>query len=204
MVFAGSRYGGWWYNEALVSQGSIVYSFGLGEDTSFDEYLLQKGIDVYGFDPTPKSRRYVTGRRELFGNVGKFHYTAEGLSVEETFLEFTLPENPAHVSMRQGVHDGMGDVVVLKVDTLKKFMSRNGHEHIDVLKLDIESSEYDVLEEMIESQHFPFVQLLVEFHQRFDGIGEERHRKILDGLRRSGFIVLHQDDSQDEISFQKI
>jgi hypothetical protein len=42
-------------------------------------------------------------------------------------------------------------------------MKRNGHNHIDLLKIDIEGSEYEVLEDLLR-RRLPVNQVLVEFH----------------------------------------
>ena len=203
LTFAGSKYGGWWYNAALLDKSSVIYSFGLGEDTSWDEALLHEGLDVYGFDPTPKSAAYVLSREQLRAQPGSFHFTAEGLYNESTLLTFTMPKDSSHVSLEQGAHDDRGPLLHLKVDSLRNFMRRNGHEHIDVLKLDIESSEYTVLEGLIRDRFLPFTQLLVEFHQRFASVGSTRHAALLRSLHDNGFQSTHQE-SESEISFQRL
>jgi hypothetical protein len=46
-------------------------------------------------------------------------------------------------------------------------MERNGHDFIDVLKVDIEANEYDALDVFIDSFHgepLPFGQLQIEVH----------------------------------------
>ena len=66
LTHAGTQYGGWTYNEAPLNQSSIVYSVGLGEDTSWDEEIIHRhNLTVWGFDPTPKSLIYVKGRKQL-------------------------------------------------------------------------------------------------------------------------------------------
>lgn len=201
--FSGSEYGGWWYNAAGLPAHPIVYSFGLGEDTSWDEAMLRLGARVYGFDPTPRASVYVQSRDELRQARGSFVYTKEGLAVEKGTVRFTMPKNPSHVSLRKGVFSKIGDTLELQVDTLDDFMKRNGHKSIDILKIDIEGAEYEVLEDLSRRKNFPFTQLLVEFHQRFEGIGEERHQKVLNELLHNGFVILKSTTSH-EISFQKV
>ena len=56
------NYGGYCLCETsrLVDQSAVVYSFGIGEDISFDEGLIiSYNISVYGFDPTPRSIEFV-------------------------------------------------------------------------------------------------------------------------------------------------
>ena len=54
-----------------------------------------------------------------------------------------------------------------KMYTLRTLMERNGHDFIDVLKIDIEGNEFDSLEVFIDSFHgepLPFGQLQLEVH----------------------------------------
>ncbi len=126
----GSAYGGWWYDSNTITDGAVIYSFGLGEDTSWDEALIRRGANVYGFDPTPRSVSYVNSRQELNNGPGIFNHTAEGLWTEDTTLTFTLPDNPAHISLRAGEHDGKQGAISLKVNTLSNFLDANGHSKI--------------------------------------------------------------------------
>ena len=199
---SGTSYGGWCYNSALIQPGAVVYSFGLGEDTSWDEALLLRGVDVYGFDPTPKSSVYVASRAELKGKKGKFHYTAEGLSTRKYMAVFTKPANPDHVSMREGNHSGLGSMIEVPVNTLYNFMEMNGHTHLDILKLDIEGTEYEVLQDLIAKNFLPFKQLLVEFHQRFNAQNTRIHQATVNGLLTKGFVITRNERDQ-EICFEK-
>lgn len=54
-----------------------------------------------------------------------------------------------------------------KMYTLRTLMERNGHDFIDVLKIDIEGNEFDSLEVFIDGFHgkpLPFGQLQLEVH----------------------------------------
>ena len=203
LVFEGSKYGGWWFDDSVLGNNPIVYSFGLGEDTSWDERMLARGAQVYGFDPTTKAAAYVSTRKELRSQKGQFYYVQKGIAKSKGTLDFTLPLNPEHVSVRQGKHDGLGTFVRLQVDSLQGFMTENGHTHIDILKMDVEGAEYDVLEDFIQNSYFPFTQLLVEFHQRFESVDANRHARLLRDLQNYGFFVTKSRADQ-EFSFKKI
>lgn len=54
----GSTYGGWHVVPDGISPESVVYSFGIGEDISFDTaFIATYGTTVHAFDPTPKLLR---------------------------------------------------------------------------------------------------------------------------------------------------
>src|SRR5512140_3346052 len=56
----GTVYGGWTVCPDLLHRESIIYSFGVGEDISFDLGIIQRfGATVHAFDPTPRSIEWV-------------------------------------------------------------------------------------------------------------------------------------------------
>eukprot|EP01084_Bolivina_argentea_P276634 472051_1 len=80
------------------------------------------------------------------------------------------------------------NMISAKVNTLQNWMKRFNHNYIDILKMDIEGSEYDVLEQLIKDNILPFTQLLVEFHHRFyDGIYQQKHQFVTNELIKHGF-----------------
>src|SRR5436190_1739795 len=59
----GSSYGGRMILANSLHASSVVYSFGIGRDISFDESIIEKyGCDVHGFDPTPGAIDFVRQR----------------------------------------------------------------------------------------------------------------------------------------------
>lgn len=183
----------------------IGYGVGCGEDVSWDVGMAQRyGFDMFLYDPTPKSIAYVTKVQKRYPN--KIKFTPEGLAAKEGILTFTKPQMNSHVSMRVGVHSkDPKKILTLKVNTLKNWMQKNNHTYLDVFKIDIEGSEYDVLEQFIELQWFPFTQLLIEFHQRWfsDGFNNPRHQAILKGLKDAGFVAYAKRHGNQEISYIK-
>jgi FkbM family methyltransferase len=195
----GSEYGGWTYDPSNLNSTSVVYSVGIGEDTSWDEAIMDKhNLHVWGFDPTPKALRYVESRSEL--STPNFHMIPEGLSTSKRVATFTMPANPDHVSMREGAHGNMGEEVEVNVNTLENWMKENEHKHLDILKIDIEGSEYDVLEDWVSRNFFPMDQLLVEWHFRFFDDGKQRHNRLLDGLKSRGWQVVYTSPSGQEMT----
>ena len=56
----GNEYGGFFVCPDYLTENSIVYSFGIGEDISFDlDIVRNHGCSVFGFDPTPKSIAWI-------------------------------------------------------------------------------------------------------------------------------------------------
>ena len=116
-----------------------------------------------------------------------------------------MPANPDHVSMQQAdlAEQGMTQTVTVPVTTLSALMQERGHSYLDILKIDIEGSEYGVLEQMIEQNIMPFTQLLVEYHDCFLS-DKSRHNKLLQALKQAGFAELWSGHKGQEVGYIKV
>ncbi len=195
----GNAYGGFYLIESLLSSESQVYSFGIGEDTSFDTELIQKHkCKVFGFDPTPKSIKWV----ESHETPANFHFFEFGIGKTSREEKFFLPKNPNHVSGSAISQPNVSDqnFVSVELKTLADTMTELGHHKLDVLKMDIEGSEYEVLPSILEAE-FEIDQILVEFHERFFPNGKEKTKAILGLMKSHGFEIFGISPSHEEISF---
>jgi FkbM family methyltransferase len=161
LQWLGSEYGGWFVCPDLVKDDSIVYSFGIGDDISFDVGIINKfDCNVRGYDPTPVSLEFLKnaqkGKKFIINEVGLSYY--DGL---ETFF---LPQ-PGNVSCSVVKKDESTESVDLKVMKLSTIMRENNHSSIDLLKMDIEGGEIKVLDNIIEEQ-INIKQILVEYHPK--------------------------------------
>jgi hypothetical protein len=95
--------------------------------------------------------------------------------------------------------------VTVPVNTLMAWMEARQHKYLDILKIDIEGAEYDVLEALIEADHLPFTQLLVEYHKRFlSETSKHRHDEVLQKLERAGFTQLWSQNQGQEVGYIKV
>ena len=194
----GSNYGGWVLAPESMDKDSIVYSFGVGEDISFDLAIIKKfRVEVNAFDPTPKSIEWVKSQ-ELPINFRFYEYGVADYDGEATFYP---PENPNHVSHSiVEIDKTKNRTINLKVQRLSTIMKIFGHSYIDVLKMDIEGAEYAVIEDIRLSKILP-KQILVEFHHRFPNIGVEKSKDAIRNLRRMGYQLFSISDNGEEYSF---
>ena len=86
--------------------------------------------------------------------------------------------------------------------SFKDILKMYNHDQIDVLKMDIEGSEYDVIASILNSK-IEIGQILIEFHNRFFEDGFSRTKKAIKLLRSSGFELFAISDSKEELSFVK-
>jgi FkbM family methyltransferase len=195
--FIGSDYGGWAIDTSRINSESVIYSFGVGEDVTFDLALIFRfGVKVHAFDPTPRAGAWVT----KMGFPKKFIFRSVGLSTIDGTEEFLFPSDPSHVSLSSVIERGdPTNKVNLPVKKLSSFMVEFGHEKIDVLKMDIEGSEYSVIEQLSMEDIRP-KQILVEFHHRFDNIGVRKTKMALSSLRKMGYKIFSVSNTGEEYS----
>ncbi len=66
--------------------------------------------------------------------------------------------------------------------------------------MDIEGSEYEVIESLARTDIRP-IQLLVEFHHRFPGVGLKETQRSLKQLREMGYKLFSVSDRAEEFGF---
>jgi FkbM family methyltransferase len=214
----GTPYGGWIIPKGWLTADSVCYLAGAGEDVSFDAGIAaQYGCRVDIFDPTPRAVAHVealktgisTGQPApcQFFDTGHYPaYPAEvadllhihpyGLWDKTETLRFYAPSDQAHVSHSIVNLQKTEHFIEVPVRRLSEAMQALGHQHLDLLKLDIEGAEYTVLESLVADQLRVDV-LCIEY--------DESHRNHLDRhyLRRieasllalvaQGFVVIGKE-----------
>ncbi|WP_026663146.1 FkbM family methyltransferase [Butyrivibrio proteoclasticus] len=198
----GNDYGGFSVAPDLVRTRGIVYSFGIGEDLSFSEDMLKKfDVSIFAYDPTPKAIHFVKNH-ELSKN-SKFAFFAEGISDKDGMMAFHLPCKEERVSGSCIVHEGlMEDSIEVPMHSLQTILKKNGHSSITVLKLDIEGSEFSVIENL-RAKDFVFDQLCVEIHDRFFEDGYERVYRLCKKMIEMDYSLISISDSCEELTFIK-
>jgi len=198
-VWYGNKHTGFYLNPDLLDEHAVVYSIGIGEDSSFDEAVIsQIGCHVFAFDPTPKSISWVK-KKNL---PARFHFFEVGLSAQSGVADFYLPINNNHVSGSIHSHSDLNssEKITVNVKTLSDLVQQLGHERIDVLKMDIEGAEYEVIENIL-SEKIPINQLLIEFHARFFNDGRSKTRDCIRRLNQHGYRIFAASNSGQEVSF---
>lgn len=193
-VHLGTQYGGYGVVLDRLGPDSVVYSFGIGEDISFDlELIARTGCRVVGFDPTPRSVGWV--RSQMLPE--EFTFQAVGLAHYDGHATFAPPANPLHVS--HSMVASAPSSVTFPVRRLHTLMSELGHKTLSVLKMDIEGAEYGVLDDLVDSRLRP-EQILLEFHHGMYGIDVSRTDASLRRLRAAGYCVFDVQPTGREFS----
>lgn len=179
----GSDYGGWKIDDSEINKNSIIYSFGIGEDASFDLELINTfGCLIHAYDPTPKSKKWVND------NIlnSNFKFSPIGLSNINGTEIFFYPSNENYVSFSKF---GNTDKIELPVSTLDTLMKVNDHTEIDILKMDIEGFEYEVLFDIL-TKGIKIKQICVEFHL------VDKNKDILNAINEK-YDLISQKNSHD-------
>ena len=211
IVRFGTEYGGFYYPKDLpkLNQNSIIYCVGAGEDITHDVILSHKTKSpVYIFDPTPRAIKHVKYVKDVLDdkeipvddkrygggdpNYWKLILSHKvkgnnlilceyGLSTKDETVPFYLPLNKDYISCSVLPLGRSNEYINVPVKTMKTIMKELNHNHIDLLKIDIENIECDVLDQMLKDKIYP-TYLSVDFDLIHHNIKrcEEVIKKLLD------------------------
>ena len=200
-AFHGTEYGGWTICPTGLSASSIVYSFGIGEDASFDlEVISLYGVELHAFDPTPRSIDWV----EKQSWPAKFHFHPIGIGSSDRVATFFPPENPDHVSHSILERESSASAIQVKLRRLATIAETLGHREIDILKMDIEGAEYEVVDDLVKTPEVEIRQILVEFHHFFPSITVEATNIAIRQLETAGYRVFNVSKRGYEYSFIRL
>jgi FkbM family methyltransferase len=159
----------WNFYPDMLNAGSVVYSGGVGRDISFEHGLVEKfGCAVVLMDPSPTGRETMALSEN---QIPQFKFMPVGLAGSCKTLKLAPPLYPEEGSWFKA--EAGDNTIDFMCEDLATLMEKNGHQHIDLLKIDIEGAEYEVLDDLLR-RDLPVKQVLVEFHHG-----------ILPGLKRS-------------------
>ena len=168
----------------LLPPGAICYLVGVGDSISLDLELAERGCAVHAFDPTPKSIDYV----ERLRTPASFSFHPVGVWTENTTLKFYAPAGTSANWSVLDLHE-TGDYFTAECRSLRTLMTEQGHDQLDLLKLDIEGAWEPVLDSMLDEGITPTV-LAVEFDSP---TSIRKVRRMVNRLSRAGLELAHFD-----------
>jgi len=195
--------GDWHVDPHDLGRSTVVYSLGVGDDISFDLGLIERfGCEVHAFDPTPSTVAWLA-RQSLPSN---FHFHPWAIAAQDGVLTlYPRVKKDGTLSDVMYTHvaeeGAAGHGIEVPAFTLATAMRKLNHQHIDVLKMDIEGAEYDVLAGL--SPPYP-AQLLVEFHHRLPGVGIAKTAETIDRLRQAAYRIIAVSETGREVSFVRL
>jgi FkbM family methyltransferase len=193
--------GGWTFSPVGLDRSSVVFSLGVANDIQFDLGIIDRcSCDVHAFDPTPRWIEWI--KNQHIPSQFHFHPFAVG-GKDGTIRMFPrMPKGKKSSTMLTLVDEGAGEgiAVDVQVKRISTIMSELGIRHIDLLKMDIEASEYEVIDDFLDSGIHVY-QLIVEFHHRFKSVPIEKTRLVVHRLQKAGYRIFHISDKYREFAF---
>jgi FkbM family methyltransferase len=188
----------WCISPSGLTASSVVYSFGVGEEFSFDLELISRfGVRLHAFDPTPRAIQWVRSQAVPEGFV--FH--DYGIADYDGTCKFFPPQNPSFVSHTIVERGSPSPAIEVPVHRLSTIMGMLGHRAINLLKMDIEGAEYRVIRDLLASK-IRVEQLLIEFHHRWPELGVDKTRAAIRMLNQAGYRIFNVSPSGEEYSFK--
>lgn len=201
------NYGAWPACSNAFGKNPVVYSFGIGRDVSFDiEMVTKYNAKVFCYDPTISVQSFDFLVKD-FSKKDRLKFTQFGLGRETGVINFYKSLNPKIASLvstpgLQGYNTS--PYMIAPVMDPFSVLKMNGHMWLDVLKVDIETAEFELFEDL-QIDKLPVTQLLVEFHARLLGAeGWSRQDRILKKIQASGFKKMFESSNHEEIVFLRV
>lgn len=191
--------------------GCVVYDFGIRNEPDFGVILAKEPFNcqVFAFDPSPITRKWFETNNALkdLPNYHLFYYGG-GAHDEDLILreydwgQVSIYQYPMSVINPKDCYDsgpnkgrcrfskfGKQQQHKLPVRSVESIMKELNHKEISLLKLDVEGSEYRMLETLISSGSCKHVgQITLEWHHfGFDlryGHGSDPHLNVLHRMLR--------------------
>ncbi len=184
IVEAGNRNFTWRYAPSLLNPDSVVLCFGVGSDISFETALAETaGCTVWCFDPTPGGIRHATS---VAAERSDIRFMPWGVGGRDEIVTFYGPRDDEPGSLSEANLRGGGAKAQGQLHRLDTILTKLGKSRIDLLKLDIEGSEYDAIDIML-SCGVEVDQLCVEFDQP---VPPWRTERCIDALQSAGFWLI--------------
>jgi FkbM family methyltransferase len=181
VVLGDLSYGGYRVPADGLNADSVVYSVGVGEDIRFDLALIARfGSTVYSMDPVPRSAQYA---RDAAAHEPRYVYHQLALWSRDETLTFYAPREDGYISHSATNLFGTAEAFQAEARALRSLMREWGHDHIDLLKVSAEGSEFTILDTLLRDG--PVIPILcAEFTQP---VSVRRARGMLRRLADAGY-----------------
>jgi hypothetical protein len=174
LIRVGRNYdGGYVISELLMNQSSLLLSFGINDDWSFEEDFYNKsGIKCFGFDYSINNKTFLNrGLREVkyfLGdlikrrtiNLNRFKTAKENFILQRKFNSFFKENIFVSCGIDKTTHDNfksLGDILSLYTNDQKNIF----------LKVDIEEFEFKIIDDIIKNKD-RFHAFVMEVHNLHD------------------------------------
>ena len=217
LVHVGSTFHGYHIPINYFDTSSVCYCVGAGLDISLDVELVTRfGAQVFIFDPMPYAFDHFTELVDKTANnqsltiiEAEHLYTYEinskqletitfiktGLWDEKKQVKFYHPSNTDYAGHSIINLQNTNEYIEASVDTMAHCMKELNHHQVDLLKIEIEGSEYTVIDNVLKDK-LDVKMILVEFDEFHHREGKNiatlrRIRQSTDQLIDAGYKLVH-------------
>ena len=199
--FLGDKGWAWPVIKDHLTESSICYCVGAGGNVSFDIALYNEyKSNIFIIDPTKYAVNIAKKAMERAENPDKIKLIEVALSDEEG--GFKMKQNPqgqSHSIIKNSkLHDLDIKTHTVPCKTLSTLMKEYNHTKIHMLKIDIEGSEYKVIEDIL-SKKIDIDIINVEFHgewlsDKWSKCASYKDlNEIIEKLIKKGYILTYQN-----------
>lgn len=158
-------YGNYFLRSDLLGARPTVFSIGVGADVRFDQALIKEhNTEIFLFDPTPSSKRYVEGL-DFPQNV---HFSPLAVADHDGEIELYTDDLETNFDLASSLSsDNRGfskESFKVPCRRIKTLMAESGTRHLDVLKLDVEGAAIKILRDTLGDAIYP-TQIAAEFER---------------------------------------
>ena len=147
--------GGYLVSKKTILETDHLISFGILDDTSFEsDFLKTNKVPIICFDHTINKSYW---KKRFFNDIGAAIYNLNFKYIKNTFDRFFESKNFFKLSNVKLLNETVSNGYI------KKIISKENFKKNLFFKIDIEGSEYRLLEELVEFQGI-MCGLVIEFH----------------------------------------
>jgi FkbM family methyltransferase len=190
MIYLGTEYGGWWVPDDLISAEWTCYSVGAGSDVSFDmELIARYGARVRAFDPFSTFREMAEAEA---GGDPRYSFHEVAIAASDGPVEMFGRQDEQHGSVSAVNLYGVETAFTRPGRSIASLMEEFGDDRVDLLKVDVEGSEYELVPTIDLDGAATRVFCVQVHHNR-----SARHaHRLFDGLRGHGFDLVGREGTK--------
>jgi FkbM family methyltransferase len=183
---------------ATLNSNSLVIDLGAHKGEFSDFISFEYECSVLGVEANPKLFFALPELpRVRFLNLAINHHDSP--------ITFYLSDNEESSSVFEDIAKSTGEINAVRVPgiTLDSLLRNNGIKAVDLLKVDIESAEFQMIEQTTDDSLSLISQITVEFHinPTSDDFSRKRFHAICSRLRRLGFLDFAMDRNLTDVLF---
>jgi len=173
------------YDHYDLDNCNTVFDIGANVGLWTKYILTRNAKKVYCFEPNKKA---VAHLRESLKNDVNTRVIEKAVYKENTSLQFYIDESNSLTSslMPESGHAPSYDVSAI---TLDDAIALSGESHIDLVKIDIEGSEFGIIEGLTKETADNIDAFLIEYHDFYFTDGVEKVVNLMQKLNDLGFTV---------------